>query len=416
MPRFRQNYQGLPNIPFDVNWASLQARGLSHWWPGLIGYKDLVAGANGAPTGNPSPVVTDSGPAFYFTGTNGNYINCGSPANVQGLSKLTVSAWINTNTLDGGDYGLRYAFGCEGYSSGWFLRLNTGDDKLYWYVFSGDYRAAVSEAITVNTWYHVACVYDASVTAAEQLKLYVNNILYTGTSGSGAIASGGNLWIGANPADFGRSWGGYIRDFRIYSGIALSPNEIFQINDPLTRYELYRPLRRMWAATTLTASPPTPTAPSGLTATASTSDTIDLVWSDNSADETGFKIQRSANGVTFADLDTAAANAESYSDTTCSPNTRYWYKVCATNDGGDSAYTDSANAKTPPDNAGKAYKYLLLTGGQVEQSDGRYLALVDGVPAPDTVAGIAWLYVDQADGDLKVKFGDGTVKVLSADT
>ena len=44
------------------------------------------------------------------------------------------------------------------------------------------------------------------------------------------------------------------------------------------------------------------------------------------------------------------------------------------------------------------------------------LKLVDGVTAPDTVAGVAQIYVDTADGDLKVKFGDGTVKTISTDT
>lgn len=44
------------------------------------------------------------------------------------------------------------------------------------------------------------------------------------------------------------------------------------------------------------------------------------------------------------------------------------------------------------------------------------LALEDGVTAPSTIAGLAQIYVDTADGDLKVKFGDGTTKVISADT
>lgn len=42
--------------------------------------------------------------------------------------------------------------------------------------------------------------------------------------------------------------------------------------------------------------------------------------------------------------------------------------------------------------------------------------LVDGVTAPATIAGHAVLYVDAADGDLKVKFGDGFVRVIAADT
>lgn len=44
------------------------------------------------------------------------------------------------------------------------------------------------------------------------------------------------------------------------------------------------------------------------------------------------------------------------------------------------------------------------------------LTLKDGVTAPSTVAGAAQIYVDTADGDLKVKFGDGTVKTISTDT
>jgi hypothetical protein len=42
--------------------------------------------------------------------------------------------------------------------------------------------------------------------------------------------------------------------------------------------------------------------------------------------------------------------------------------------------------------------------------------LTDGVTAPSTVSGRAQIYVDTADGDLKVKFGDGTVKTIVVDT
>lgn len=48
--------------------------------------------------------------------------------------------------------------------------------------------------------------------------------------------------------------------------------------------------------------------------------------------------------------------------------------------------------------------------------DNAYLAITDALAAPGTIAGLAILYVDTADGDLKVKFGDGTTKVLASDT
>jgi hypothetical protein len=42
--------------------------------------------------------------------------------------------------------------------------------------------------------------------------------------------------------------------------------------------------------------------------------------------------------------------------------------------------------------------------------------LTDGVSAPATLAGIAQIYVDTSDGDLKIKFGDGTVKTIATDS
>jgi hypothetical protein len=44
------------------------------------------------------------------------------------------------------------------------------------------------------------------------------------------------------------------------------------------------------------------------------------------------------------------------------------------------------------------------------------LSLTDGITAPSTIIGQAVIYVDTADGDLKVKFGDGTVKTIVVDT
>lgn len=44
------------------------------------------------------------------------------------------------------------------------------------------------------------------------------------------------------------------------------------------------------------------------------------------------------------------------------------------------------------------------------------MMLTDGVAEPSTVSGKAQIFVDTADGDLKVKFGDGTVKTIVVDT
>lgn len=44
------------------------------------------------------------------------------------------------------------------------------------------------------------------------------------------------------------------------------------------------------------------------------------------------------------------------------------------------------------------------------------LEIDDGVTAPGTVSGKASIYVDTADGSLKVKFDSGNVKTLATDS
>ncbi len=92
---------------------------------------------------------------------------------------------------------------------------------------------------------------------------------------------------------------------------------------------------------------PAPTAPSDLTATAVSQTAIDLAWTDNSDDETGFRIERSPNGTTlWAHIATADADEASYSDANLSCGTEYYYRVCAVNDNGNSDYTDVASDST----------------------------------------------------------------------
>jgi hypothetical protein len=45
-----------------------------------------------------------------------------------------------------------------------------------------------------------------------------------------------------------------------------------------------------------------------------------------------------------------------------------------------------------------------------------YISIADGVSAPATLGSYAHIYVDSADGDLKVKFGDGHVATIATDS
>lgn len=60
---------------------------------------------------------------------------------------------------------------------------------------------------------------------------------------------------------------------------------------------------------------------------------------------------------------------------------------------------------------------LLQVNGSVKAiyAEMNWLQILDGIAAPATVAGLARIYVDSADGDLKIKFGNGTVKTIVTD-
>ena len=91
-----------------------------------------------------------------------------------------------------------------------------------------------------------------------------------------------------------------------------------------------------------------PAAPSNLSATAISKTEIDISWTDNASDETGFKIERSdRNNFNFVQIATVGANVTSFSDTGLKKNTTYYYRVRATNANGDSAYSNEASAQTP---------------------------------------------------------------------
>jgi hypothetical protein len=89
-----------------------------------------------------------------------------------------------------------------------------------------------------------------------------------------------------------------------------------------------------------------PTAPTNLAATAAGTAQINLSWTNTSTSQTGVKIERSIDNVTFAQITVAGATAVSYSDIGLSPSTTYFYRVRATSSCGDSAYSNTASATT----------------------------------------------------------------------
>lgn len=93
------------------------------------------------------------------------------------------------------------------------------------------------------------------------------------------------------------------------------------------------------------AQPVAPAAPTNLKGTAGSTN-VNLTWTDNSNNETGFIVERSLDGKTWTYVTTTAANATSYNVTGLSAYTSYWFRVRATNQYGDSANTTAIKVRT----------------------------------------------------------------------
>jgi hypothetical protein len=88
-----------------------------------------------------------------------------------------------------------------------------------------------------------------------------------------------------------------------------------------------------------------PAAPSGLAATPVSTVQIALSWTDNADNETGFRIERSADGVTYAQVGSVGAEVTTYTAAGLAPATKYWFRVRGYN-ASNGAYSEPASATT----------------------------------------------------------------------
>jgi hypothetical protein len=102
------------------------------------------------------------------------------------------------------------------------------------------------------------------------------------------------------------------------------------------------------ASNVATATVPSgpPAAPSSLSGVAVSRTQINLSWTDNSTNETGFVVQRSTNGFTWTQVGNLGANATSFSSTGLRRNTLYYYRVRSFNASGSSAFTPTIAVRT----------------------------------------------------------------------
>ena len=120
-----------------------------------------------------------------------------------------------------------------------------------------------------------------------------------------------------------------------------------------------------------------PVAPTGLTATATSSSKINLAWSTVSG-ATSYTVKRATvTGGPYTAL-ASGLTAPSFTDSALTPATTYYYVVTATNTGGESANSTEASATTSDLRVSLAFDETSGTTANDSAGDGYHATLVNG--------------------------------------
>ena len=287
-------------------------------------------GITGALQGATWTSAGEYGNALSFNGST-SYVDLGSPAALKTTGSMTWEAWVFP-VANPPDDGQIIAFSNN---TGWQLKTSPDTGPRTFGVAvsatSGRTQRYSKTVLTLNTWYHVAGVYNAT---ARTLDIYVNGVLDDGTL-RGTVPAAQVLPTGIN-VNIGRRTGGFYFNGRI--------DEVRVYNRALSAAEIQADMN-----TPLAPSNNPPSAPTNLTATGASNSQINLGWSASSSTVgiANYIVQRcqGASCTNFTSVSTPTGT--SFNDTGLSPSTTYVYQVLAKDTaGGISAPSNSATATT----------------------------------------------------------------------
>jgi len=228
----------------DSTWAPQWANLISYWkfdeasWSGVADEVVDSVGANhgvrvsGATTTSTSKIGAAAG---VFNGTT-DYIDIGTTLDPSGLTKMTFSVWLISNSGGSQDGILGWWSG----GNGLILQSKTGGEGLLALAGAGTAYGQITFPTTIS-WVHAVMVYDGTQAGnSTRLKLYINGeerqlVFSAGTVPASIPAfPSSELSIG-KVAGLTRYWDGSLDEVAIWD-VALSASEIEQIYERQSPY------------------------------------------------------------------------------------------------------------------------------------------------------------------------------------
>jgi hypothetical protein len=163
----------------------------------------------------------------------------------------------------------------------------------------------------------------------------------------------------------------------------------------------------------IAAPPASIAAPSGLTASATSTSTIALAWTDNSSNENSFVLERSGDP-SFATVTSKVLPADSstYTDTGLSAGT-YYYRVKAVNATDESAYSNTASTATLPE-APSNLSATAMSGYRVSLTWTDTASNETAYVVERSTAGGPWVVLDGSLAANATSYVDATTKPLTS--
>jgi chitodextrinase len=314
--------------------AAAPTQGLVGYWKFDEGSGTAVADSSGS---NNSGVISGAGAtwatgkiggALSFNGSSGKVTVPGANS-INFTGSFTLTAWVRPSALSGYETVVH-----KGATSACTYWLQTSGARVSGGISSsstcGTYseHLASSPSLTVNSWYHLAVVYDS---VARTYKVFLNgNSILSQTEATLPAQTSEALVFGQSPCSSCsyERWRGLLDEIRAY-------------NRPLSSQEVLDVFNDVGAA------PPdaqAPTVPSALSATAVSSTQVNLSW-NASTDNVGVAGYHAYRNGTLISTTTATV----LSDLGRTPSTTYSYSVDAFDAAGNvSAASASVAATTLP--------------------------------------------------------------------
>lgn len=217
-----------------INRTHPRARGLVGYWilnegagiraNDISGYGNFGELNNFALFGNTSNWMgSPLGGCLHFDGTN-DRIFLGTPPSLDLFGELTISAWVNTNTIAVGSRSILSSTNAAGSlcQIGFNINGSTGGIlDINWLTVT---IVSSTTALLADTWYHVVAVRSGS-TGVWRGTIYINGK----QDASAAVAANPSVQqvysIGRRGGNAARFWSGFMDEVRVYSR-ALSAMEI----------------------------------------------------------------------------------------------------------------------------------------------------------------------------------------------